>query len=169
MGKKQQQQQQQQQQLSEGKSTCELQHVMRYYRLHWGDPLWPCGSNWKCRVWVYPPGNDHTSHLGNRKIIFKSALKTGYVSSLEGIFPEDWHGTYFPGGGWFRSCSFLFFMGDGSRFQLLIFQGVYSHHLTRRVVQALTRTSFKTWFALGLFATYQIDQIDKWWRPKHPI
>ena len=25
------------------------------------------------------------SHLGKRKIIFKSALKTGYVSSLEGI------------------------------------------------------------------------------------
>ena len=33
----------------------------------------------------YPPGNGYISHLGKRKIIFKSTFSRGYVSSLEGI------------------------------------------------------------------------------------
>ena len=36
----------------------------------------------------YPPGNDHISHLGKRKIIFKSAFLRGYVSSQEVTLPE---------------------------------------------------------------------------------
>ena len=36
------------------------------------------------RHMTYPPGNDHISHLGKRKIIFKIPFFWGCVSSLEG-------------------------------------------------------------------------------------
>ena len=36
-----------------------------------------------CVLLQYPPGNDHISYLGKRKIIFNSALGKGYVSSQE--------------------------------------------------------------------------------------
>ena len=39
---------------------------------------------------LYPPGNESTSHLRNRKIIFKTVLGRRYVSSLEGKYMRSW-------------------------------------------------------------------------------
>ena len=50
----------------------------------WGDAFYEEGRVGAANG--YPPGNDHISHCGKRKIIFKSAFFEGYVSSLQGKF-----------------------------------------------------------------------------------